>query len=202
MAEGSDTSLKEAEKRLERYLRLNRTHHNSFRLIELMALQSQAVYRQGRLEEALTLLDQVIKIAGPGECIRPFVELGPPMADLLKRLQKQNVAVDFIEKLLAAFADGEPDAMPEVTAHHSLPDEPPVRLSAPERPLVEPLTNRELDVLALLAQRLQNKEIAEKLFVSNQTVKSHLKNIYQKLNVSSRRKAVTQAHRLGIIRRR
>jgi LuxR family transcriptional regulator, maltose regulon positive regulatory protein len=124
------------------------------------------------------------------------------MAELLKRLHQQNVAVDYIEKLLAAFADGELDAMPVVAAHHSLPDEPPVRLSAPEQPLVEPLTNREVDVLALLAQRLQNKEIAEKLFASNQTVKSHLKNIYQKLNVSSRREAVTQAYRLGIITRR
>ena len=124
------------------------------------------------------------------------------MAELLKRLHQQNVAVDYIEKLLAASADGELDVMPEVAAHHSLPDEPPVRLSAPEQPLVEPLTNREIDVLDLLAQRLQNKEIAEKLFVSNQTVKSHLKNIYQKLNVSSRREAVTQAYRLGIITRR
>ena len=65
--------------------------------------------------------------------------------------------------------------------------------------LIEPLTNRELEVLELLAQRLQNKEIAEKLFVSPATVKSHLESIYQKLNVNKRREAIDKAHKLGIL---
>ena len=59
-------------------------------------------------------------------------------------------------------------------------------------------TNRELEVLELLAQRLSNKEIAEKLFISGETIKSHLQNIFQKLEVSKRREAVEKAKKVGI----
>jgi LuxR family maltose regulon positive regulatory protein len=67
------------------------------------------------------------------------------------------------------------------------------------QPLIDPLTNRELNVLELLAQRLQNKEIAEKLFISATTVKGHLRYIYGKLNVSKRREAVEKAQKIGIL---
>jgi LuxR family maltose regulon positive regulatory protein len=65
--------------------------------------------------------------------------------------------------------------------------------------LEDPLTNREFEVLSLLAQRLRNKEIAEKLFISPETVKRHTINVYGKLNVHSRREAVDKANALGIL---
>jgi ATP/maltotriose-dependent transcriptional regulator MalT len=73
------------------------------------------------------------------------------------------------------------------------------RLSRPRQPLAEPLTNRELDVLELLARRLSNKEIAVKLFIAPTTVKGHLKSIYQKLDVNKRREAVEKAKNIGIL---
>jgi ATP/maltotriose-dependent transcriptional regulator MalT/ActR/RegA family two-component response regulator len=73
------------------------------------------------------------------------------------------------------------------------------RLSRPHQPQAEPLTNRELDVLELLARRLTNQEIADKLFIAPTTVKGHLKSIYQKLDVNKRREAVEKAQKIGIL---
>jgi ATP/maltotriose-dependent transcriptional regulator MalT len=112
------------------------------------------------------------------------------MADLLKMLKKKD-ADDFTLKILATLNKFQIQASSSVG--------PTVPKSHRPQPLVEPLTNRELDILELLAQRLQTKEIAEKKFISPETVKSHLKNIYQKLGVSNRREAVEKAKALGII---
>jgi LuxR family maltose regulon positive regulatory protein len=68
--------------------------------------------------------------------------------------------------------------------------------------LVEPLTTRELDILELLAQRYQNKEIADQLSIAPTTVKTHLKHLYQKLQVSTRRQAIAQGHALGLLTHR
>jgi LuxR family maltose regulon positive regulatory protein len=88
-----------------------------------------------------------------------------------------------------------PEAADRPTASPRQPQHP----SPLSQHLVEPLTNRELDVLDLLEQRLSNKEIAAKLFISPKTVKKHLDNIYGKLNVSSRRQAVEKVVALGIL---
>ena len=103
LSEGSNDDLREAEKTLQDYLRLNQEHHNTLHMIEILVLLALTIHRQGRLEKSLEVLEQAVVLAEPGGIIRPFVELGPAMADLLKRLLEQTVAPDHIKKILSAF---------------------------------------------------------------------------------------------------
>ena len=197
IAAGSPANLDEAEKRLRAITEVAEGHHNTVHLIEILSLRAVARAKKGDTEDALTILERAVKIARPGGFIFPFLEIGAPMDDLLERLFEKNVAPDYIKSILSAFGSIQPAAVSHAPASDI------ISLSIPAlKPLIEPLTNRELDVLELLAQRLQNKEIAEKLFISPSTVKTHLNNIYQKLDVKSRRQAVSKADALKILTRR
>jgi LuxR family maltose regulon positive regulatory protein len=110
---------------------------------------------------------------------------------------ENNMNDDAIKDSPAAFRDDEHRTVPDATD-----DKSPSRRRPTSQPLVEPLTNQELNVLDLIAQRLSNKEIAETLFISSTTVKWHLQNIYEKLNVKKRREAVEKAEALGILPQR
>jgi LuxR family maltose regulon positive regulatory protein len=175
--------------------------------IEVSILQSLALDKLGRTDEALAALKEVVAIAVPLGWVRPFIEAGQTMADLLMRLREQKVSVEYIATILDAFPDTE-----SKTPLHDLgvtKDErefeaetvTPIQNRKPkiQNSLIEPLTIREIEVLELLAQRLQNKEIAEKLSISPATVKTHLQNIYQKLDAGNRRQAVETAKALGIL---
>jgi LuxR family maltose regulon positive regulatory protein len=194
---GLDTHLKEAAMRLERLWEATQAIHNTFQMIEIGVLRAQALQRMSHLEEALAVLDHVVNLSAPGGWIRPYVELDSPMAELLKRLRTQHTAVDYIDEILAAFESTKDDMW--LTVANS-PTTPAPSSSAP--PLDEPLTTRELDILELLAQRYQDKEIAAQLCIAPTTVKTHLKHLYQKLQVSTRRQAVAKGHALGLLTHR
>ena len=199
LAQGTSESLQQAAELLDRLDDFVVSIHNTRFRIEILALQGLFNDYQGNQAAALKKLAGSIVLAEPGGFIRNYVNMGLPMADLLKRLGKQNIAGDHVEKVLGAFRDDERTAAPE-TAGDPIPSSNGASRSLSlSQPLIEPLTNRELDVLELLAGRLQNKEIADKLFISTGTVKGHLKNIYQKLIVKSRLEAVAEAKRLDII---
>jgi len=214
IAEGASASLGKAEKLLDKSAEINEAHHNTYQLIGIRALQAMACARQNKTGEALTFLNLALSLARPGDFLFQFLELGSPMKDLLLQLQGRNNSSEFIGKLLAAFGDVEAiPPLPDLRSTNNkrrfesetvaqIPNPKSTRLSSSQakiqNSLIEPLTHRELDVLELLAQRLQNKEIADKLFVSTETVKAHLHNIYQKLSVSKRREAVEKAKKLRI----
>jgi LuxR family maltose regulon positive regulatory protein len=201
IADGTGPNLIKATELLHMLRRMAQAYRFTNQIIEVAVLQSMALEKLGRSDEALIVLEEVVALAGPGGWVRPFIEAGPPMADLLKQLQRQNVAVDYIQRILAAIRDDE-QVIVEAAHEQPIASPPqPVRPSVSPQSMLEPLTNRELDILELLAQRLQNKEIAEKLSISPTTVKTHLQNIFQKLQVSNRREAVESAEALGILSR-
>jgi LuxR family maltose regulon positive regulatory protein len=203
LAEDTMASRQQAADLLDQFLTFFRSIHNKRFQIDLLALQSLLFDSQQDEPAALKALTESLTIAEPAGFIHPFVDLGPPMADLLKRLRKQSIAVNYIEKLLAAFRQaGEQTVVLETLDQPATPPHERRHPSPLSQPLAEPLTNRELDVLDLLGQRLSTKEIAEKMFISTPTVNTHLRNIYGKLNVNKRREAVDKAHALRILTRR
>jgi len=168
--------------------------HNTRFLIDVLALQALLYDARGDEAEALTVLENAIKLARPGGFIRPFLDLGPKMAGLLNRLAKQNIAVKYVGQILTAFSNDGIGAVPDTSKDQIIH---PSEVST--QPWDEALTNREIEILALLAQRLRNKEIAEKLFISPETVKRHTINIYSKINVHTRQEAVAKARDMGIL---
>jgi LuxR family maltose regulon positive regulatory protein len=197
LAQDSTDSRRQAADLLDQLQDFLSSINNIVFQIEVMALQALLNDTLDNGPIAMEKLTKAIALAEPGGFIRSFVDHGPQMADLLKQLIEQNVAVDYIGRILDAFKEDEHSAMQGESDHLTARPSP---LST--QPLAEPLTNRELDVLELLAQRFRNKEIAEKLFISPETVKKHLNNIYGKLNVSRRRQAVEKAQNLGILSHR
>ncbi len=192
IAEGSSTSLAAAQERLRGCAELNQDQHNHGQLIGILALQAQAHRQQGQVEDALAALERALTLARPGRSVWPFVELGPAMAALLQRLGAGRKDRSDFDWLLAAFPEAAPPAAVERPAVGALPAGDAAGLG-----LAEHLTVREEQILELLVERLRDKEIADRLSISAQTVNFHLKNIYRKLGVGSRREAVAKLRAAG-----
>ena len=158
--------------------------------IETLALQALLEDAKGNRSEALSLLKQALALAEPGGLQRVFVDLGPQMANLLNCLRITDGDSDFVNKILDVFSPA------DIAGRNLIRATPRI---ANQTALIEPLTNRELEILEQLAKRLTAKEIANDLFISERTVKRHTANIYQKLGVNNRRQAVASASSLGIL---
>jgi len=150
-------------------------------MIEVLVLQALAFDAQGKHDQALNSLEESLSLAEPEGYIRTFLDEGEPMRDLLRQAYSREIHPNYVHKLLAAFE-------PHKT-----------RQKSTTQMLVEPLTERELDVLVLLRTELTGPEIAQELSVSLNTMRTHTKNIYAKLGVNNRRTAVRQAKELNLI---
>lgn len=169
------------------------------RLIEVGALQALVLSAQGQEAAALAALQEAVERTAPGGALRLLADSGPGLIPLLRTLQAAGVAPRYVQKVLAAIGEpaalGEPAAAPTTTVAQPGAAVP----AAGQEVTADMLTNREIDVLILLAERLSDKEIAERLVLSPMTVKKHTQRIYGKLGVHSRRAAVVRARRLGLI---
>ncbi|GAB4413159.1 MAG: LuxR C-terminal-related transcriptional regulator [Anaerolineae bacterium] len=165
-------------------------------VVEMLVLKALAHQAHYQTNPALAALIQALSLAEPEGYIRTFVDEGPPMAHLLLSLSQRPSAINraYLDTLLAAFPKDEGERMKD--------EESPMVLhpsSFSPQPLIEPLSKRELEILSLMAQGLTNIEIGQQIFISDQTVKVHTRNIYGKLGVNSRRQAVTKALALGLL---
>jgi LuxR family maltose regulon positive regulatory protein len=167
--------------------------------IEILILQALAYDAFGDRHRALTALDRALVLAAPEGYIRVFIDEGAPLAALLAQSVERKAQNDSIrayaEHLLSAFPAEQRVGAPDARGS------PPVLRSVPERSnaLVEPLTERELELLRLTATGRSNKQIAVALIVSVGTVKKHLNNIFGKLGVQSRIQAVERARALRLL---
>ena len=186
VSEGSSANLDDAQQRLREYVESTEARHNKLHLIGILALQAVAYNKQHKLEDALAVLARALTLAEKNDFMFPFLELGQPMIELLEHLADKKGFTDFVNRLI--------DRYQSVKKQH--PIAAASRSESSRGLTTDPLTKRERDILKLLAQRLQNKEIAAKLFVSPETVKSHVKNLYQKLKVSNRRDAAVRATKI------
>jgi LuxR family maltose regulon positive regulatory protein len=172
---------------LQRLLETAETGERISSVIEILILQSLALKAQGDAYQAISTLEKALIYAEPGGFIRTFVDEGPPMARLLYKALGRGIATEYVRRLLAAF----PVAEPEPTG--------PSISQARGSDLIEPLSERELEVLQLIAEGLTNPQIASRLFLAVNTVKAHTRNIYGKLDAHNRTLAVARARASGIL---
>jgi LuxR family maltose regulon positive regulatory protein len=179
----SNPFLQETLGLLDRLLQDAETKARLSSVLEILVLRALALTARGDQKHALTTLEQALTRAEPEGYIRLFVDEGGPMRSLLRQAQARGITPHYVAQLLAAFDE----------QHVSGPAGPACST------LVEPLTEREREVLHLLSTGASNREIARRLVVSLGTVKKHVSNLCGKLGVQSRTQAIARARALRLV---
>jgi LuxR family maltose regulon positive regulatory protein len=184
----SEPDLRDAAGLLQRLRQAAEAGERTGSVIEILVLQALTHHAAGEVPAGLAALERALTLAEPEGYVRTFLGEGPPMASLLRTCAKQRTGGGYVRRLLDAWDRAG-------TATPAGPPEP-----AGSR-LVQPLSERELDVLRLLASDLDGPDIARELTVSLNTLRTHTKNIYAKLGVNSRRAALRRATELNLLAR-
>jgi LuxR family maltose regulon positive regulatory protein len=199
-AQRLEPTLRDVSRLLERLLSAAEQGERTGSLIEILVLQALVHYARGDVIAAVSALEHAARLADPEGYVRIFAEHGPPMVALLRLLTDRHPMWAYVRTLLAAAAAPEPAvAAPPMSAPSvSLAPAPPVPETV-SGGVVDPLSERELQVLRLLATDLDGPDVARRLVVSLNTLRTHTRNIYAKLGVNNRRAAVRRAGELNLL---
>jgi LuxR family maltose regulon positive regulatory protein len=180
-------SIHEAIALLERLLQAAEAGRRMGSVIEILVVQALAFQAQGNVSQALASMERALALAEPESYVRIFVDEGEPMRLLIEKLPRDQDKKfpGYVDKLLAAFA--RPTAIPQPKTNNL------------QSMIIEPLSERELEVLKLLRSELSGPEIAQQLIVSLHTLRTHTNNIFKKLGVNNRRAAVRRAEELDLL---
>jgi LuxR family maltose regulon positive regulatory protein len=201
--------LDEAARLLDRLLQAAETGARLGSAIQILLLQALAYQAQGNISSALVPLERALALAEPEGYLRIFVDEGEVMRLLIEQTRYLDHSMSgFSGKILAAFAQqaAAPKSTPieqsgPIGQSGLIGQSGPIRKSdlIQQSGMVEPLSERELEVLKLLRSELSGPEIAQQLIVSLNTLRTHTKSIFSKLGVNSRRAAVRRAEELDLI---
>jgi LuxR family maltose regulon positive regulatory protein len=179
--------LDEAANLAQRLLEAAEAGGRVSRMIEILIVQALLFQARSDSFQSMKALERTIALAQPGGFVQVFVDEGPPMARLLYEALSRGIAPAYVQSLLAAFPVEEPDQLRRA------------QTQSDESEWIDPLSEREIEVLRLVAQGLSRQEIASQLVLSLNTVKTHARNIYGKLGVHSQMQAVGKARALGLL---
>ncbi len=191
--------IDEAIKLLDRLLEAAEKGGRIARMIDILVIQASSLQAQGDTAHATAILERALSLAKPGGFIRVFINEGGPMAELLRHAASRGITPAYVNRLLTAFTFETQRPSAAGTQPQGTKDK--MRSSAVQLlPLAEPLSERELEVLRLMAAGLKYKEISDQLFISLNTVRFHVKNIFGKLAVHNRAQATDTAKALALLK--
>jgi len=179
VAEREEESIEEAVALLSRLALAAESGGRIGSLIEILMLKALALHARGQTASALMTLDRALTLAEPEHHVRVFLDEGAPMLRLLREAAGAGIRPDFVRTLSQSLRNA--------------------GQFAPVTPLPDPLSERELSVVRLLGTQLNGPEIARELHVSVNTMRTHTKHIFVKLDVNDRAAAVRRAEALGLI---
>jgi LuxR family maltose regulon positive regulatory protein len=185
-------NISQSLKLLERLLEMNESAGAINSLLEILLLRARGLAAIGDETRARETLEQALLLAQPEKYMRTFIDEGDVIGGLLLKIKANGISQAYLNELISAQELGSSSFVSR--AQQRLDD-----TGVYELLLVEPLSERELQVLRLMDSELSSPEIADELIIAVSTVRSHIKNIYSKLGVHSRYEAVEKARQMNLI---